>query len=122
MTGALCSLHRSKTLADLKAHGAAAAARPDRPSRGHAVLARPPTPPGRYVEHVVGRRVRAQHGAAHLSSLSRSATILLNHIYPRGDATAADGPPGSECDLSVSRACEPHDIIAMGIHTITASS
>ena len=71
---------------------------------------------------IVGRRVRAQHGAAHLSSLSRSATILLNHIYPRGDATAADGPPGSECDLSVSRACAPHDIIAMGIHTITASS
>ena len=54
--------------------------------------------------------------------LSRSATILLNHIYPRGDATAANGPPGSECDLSVSRACAPHDIIAMGIHTITASS
>ena len=101
---------------------AAAATRPDRPFRGHAVLARPPAPPGRYVEHVVGRRVRAQHGAAHLSSLSRSATILLNHIYPRGDATAADGPPGSECDLSVSRACAPHDIIAMGIHTITASS
>ena len=40
----------------------------------------------------------------------------------RGDATAADGPPGSECDLSVSRACAPRNIIAMGIHTIAASS
>ena len=57
------------TLADLKAHGAAAAARPDRPSRGHAVLARPPAPPGRYVEHVVGRSVRAQHGAPHHQQL-----------------------------------------------------
>ena len=108
-------LATSYTLADLKAHGAAAAARPDRPSRGHAVLARPPTPPGRYVEHVVGRRVRAQHGAAHHSSLSRSTTFLHDQHRFYDDATATDGPSDSEGDPSVSRVCVQHDMIAMGI-------
>ena len=103
------------TLADLKAHGAAAAARPDRPSRGHAVLARPPTPPGRCAEHDVGRRVRAQHGAAHHSSLSRSTTFLHDQHRFYDDATATDGPSDSEGDPSVSRVCVQHDMIAMGI-------
>ena len=68
-----------------------------------------------YVEHVVGRRVRAQHGAAHLSSLSRSTTFLLDQHRFYDDATATDGPSDSEGDPSVSRVCVQHDMIAMGI-------
>ena len=58
----------------------------------------------------------------HQQNFTRQAAILRGNVYFCECAVTTGGAPGPVYDLANSRACWLHDIIAVGIHTNTASS